>query len=235
MWLMPTISRPNQCAEILDRITSSGCATPGVVFINGESHAEEYKEKLTLPSGWKAIICDENIGCIGALNKMFEMFPDEPWYGFLADDEYLEDAPRDWDLKLIEKAGSWDISHGYENLNNGGRAQGYVCIGGDIVRSVGYLGVKECFHNYGFDCLWEWLGGIPIFGGGGMLRIFCIPEIKIDHRHVIRNRSENDSCYQLANSHFEQDRNRFVDWTRIEMPKVIERIKKAKELAGVMA
>ena len=166
------------------------------------------------------------MGAIGALNAVLKLYPDEPWYGFIADDEVLlADSPKDWDLRLIERAGRWDIAHGWEDWHSGTRCQGYVVLGGDLVRAVGFLGVPSCFHNFGFDCAWEWLAANPAFGGGGCCRIHLVPEVRVSHKHHKLGKSDNDACYQLADSKFDGDRELFWSWVKHELPVIAKRVK----------
>lgn len=231
MWILPTLSRPRQCAEVLYRIKSIGCSTPGVVFVNANSFPEEIYSEL--PDGWMIHIHKSNVGALGAMNFIFNRHPNEPFYGFIGDDEFLMlESPSDWDKRLISAAGNWGASHGWEDMNDGRRLQGYVCLGGDLVRAVGYLAVKECWHNFGFDSAWEWLGGTPIFGAKSAYKISFVPEVRVSHKHSCLDRSRQDECYDLGYSTFEEDRKRFVDWQRGDMQAAAERIKKAKQMVS---
>lgn len=231
MWVMPSLSRPKQAAAVLGRIKKVGHSSPGIVFVNGETHAREYLVELAgnIPYGWKIIVNPENIGCIGALNWLLKEYLNEPWYGFIGDDEMLaEDAPSDWDQRLIAAAGDWKIAHGWENWNMGRRCQGYPVFGGKLVRAVGYLGLPTTRHNFGFDSHWEWLNGAPAFGGGGLHNMILVPEINITH-----NRADPefpiDACYKLADSTMEDDRKAFWDWISKELKATAGRVRAAQE------
>lgn len=234
MWILPTMSRPEQCAEVLRRIREIGCSTKGVVFVNGLSLSDAYNSAIgsDLPEGWRIEFWPENIGCIGALNKCFELWPNEPFYGFLGDDEFLmEGNPSDWDLRLVNAAGSWDFSHGLDDVNRGMRAQGYLCIGGELVRALGYMAIPTGWHWFMLDCMYEWLAGRAAFGGAFVCKNILVPDVKIEHRHPYWDKAPMDSCYELGASRKEEDRKIFVDWLRKELPLVAERIKKAKSNA----
>jgi len=225
MFILPTMSRPDNVREILGRIKASGCTSKGIVFFDGQYDMS--LNNCVFPEGWVSFLGDRNYGCIGALNKVFEMFPNEPWYGFLADDEFLlEGNPDD----IVKAAGSWDIAHGWDDLHKGARLQGYVVFGGELVRAVGYLGVKECFHNFGFDSAWEWLcSPYTVLGGCNAAKIYLVDRVRIEHRHAGWGKSKNDECYQKGFSTFEDDRKRFVDWQNGDMRKAAERIKNARK------
>lgn len=221
------MSRPSQCAEVLRRISVSGCTSRGVVFVNGESHKEEYIRSLRLPFGWQIIYYHKNLGCIGALNYVFEMYPNEPWYGFIGDDEFLSpDSPQDWDMRLIKSAGDWHIAHAFEDWNKGKRCQGFPVWGGKLLRAVGYWALPTCWHNFGLDSMHEWLNGPPAFGGGGLRNIVCIPEVKIEHNRA-NPFLELDDCYNVAEGSMEEDRKRFWDWISRELKPTAERVRGA--------
>ena len=65
MWILPTMGRGVQCAEMAQRLKAMGCSTPGVVFVNGDPVAYEGID-LHLPEGWRVIEqgAGENIGVL---------------------------------------------------------------------------------------------------------------------------------------------------------------------------
>lgn len=228
VWVMPTWNRPKQCAEALERIRYLGCRSKGIVFVNGAS-SQYLKIKEHAPSNWEVRFSGENIGCLAALNAVFKEFPDEPWYGFQADDEMLSsESPIDWEEQLIKAAGDWKIAHGFEDWNLGKRCQGYPVLGGKLVRAVGYLALPGCFHSFGFDSMWEWLSGPPAFGGGGVHNIVCLPEIKIEHARA-KPDLVIDECHKLADDMLEKDRQPFWDWCMNDLKPTAERVRKAME------
>ena len=111
-WILPTLSRPQQCAAVLDRMRETGCSTPGIVVLNGDQGFSG-----AMPEGWSIIVPDKNLGALGALNKVFELYPNEDFYGFIGDDEFVETDG--WDKKLIDAAGAWNFSHGIDSLHGG--------------------------------------------------------------------------------------------------------------------
>jgi hypothetical protein len=220
VWILPTLSRPAQCVEVLERIKAVGCSSKGVVFVNGESHRAGYEHAFcdlsVLPKGWKIVFNSENLGALGALNKVFADNLEEGFYGFIGDDEFLdENAPPDWDAKLIAAAGDWDFAHGIDSLHGGGRAQGYLCIGGKLARSVGYLAIPECWHWYGLDTMWETLTR----SGACLERL--VAAVKIDHR---RPAASTDECYALGESSADVDFQVYAHWFRAELAKAARRV-----------
>lgn len=224
MWILPSLSRPEQCAEVLKQIKETGCTTPGIVFVNGNTCALGYQkifeDKSILPDNWRVIYHPENIGALGALDFVFGLLPDEPWYGFIGDDEFV--SGEEWDTKLAKAAGAWDLAHGVDNIYGGKRAQGYLVIGGELARAVGYLALRDCWHWYGLDDMWEALTA------NGACRNNCVWDVRVDHRHAYAGKAGMDECYKLGSSRKDIDQQVFFNWVRRVMPKVVERIKEAK-------
>lgn len=214
MWILPTMSRPQQCKDVIAHIIGTHCTTSGVVFVNGHSHKEEY-EKLKLPPGWSMIIHPENLGACGALNWVFNNYPCQPFYGYIADDEYV--YTKGWDAKLIREAGDWFVSHGNDKWQSGLRVQGYVCIGGALAREVGYLSIPGCWHWYGFDNLWE-----TVAKNLGIQR-FCT-DVITEHKHFLNGKSAKDECYTLGESKKDDDAKIFQAWIESDAVTVLKKI-----------
>lgn len=216
MWIIPTLNRPEQCAEVLSRMDMMGCKTPRLVVANGEH--EKYRAALSV---YQAVYyAPENRGALGALNWGLNNFSDEPWYGFIGDDEFMDtDA---FDKKLTTAAGDWDIAHGDDGFNKGARFQGCAVIGGKLARAVGYLALQECWHWYGFDSMWESLAQ-----AGACKKVF-VPEVKVNHQHPYHGKGKMDECYELGASRKDIDQQVYFHWLRHEIKNVIERVKKAK-------
>ena len=215
-WILPTLSRPQQCAAVLNRMRETGCSTPGIVVLNGDQGFSG-----AMPEGWSIIVPDKNLGALGALNKVFELYPNEDFYGFIGDDEFVETDG--WDKKLIDAAGAWNFSHGIDSLHGGKRAQGYLCIGGKLARAVGYLALPEAHHWYGLDSLWEALAH------AGACEHRCVGEVKIEHRHPYGGKAEWDSCYELGEKNKDIDFQVCAHWLRHKLRETVERVKKARD------
>lgn len=214
MWIIPTMSRPDNAHEIIKRIRENGCKSKIIVFVNGESHAKEYEIALRDFSGDNFLVyySKENIGCIAALNKVFSWGKsDEPFYGAIFDDEFLEEGNPD---DIVSAAGDWNIAHGHENWHDGKRFQGYCVIGGELARAVGYLAVPECWHHFGFDCAWEWICTQAAFGGAGVSGNILVDSVRVD-RHT-------DGA---ASDSFEDDRKKFTEWQHGDLQMIGDRVR----------
>ena len=225
MIIIPTLNRPEQCAQVVKRVVS--CGDTVLVFINAPhrlyEEAFEAAGLFGVHSNLMFHADGTNHGCLGALNKTLKMFPFEGSYTFIADDEFLDphSAPN-WHEQLCNAAGAWDFSHGIDSIWNGVRAQGFLCIGGSLARAVGYLAVPTCWHWYGVDDMFETLARVGACGN------VIVPSVRVDHRHFSIGKAERDECYKLGASKILEDKAAFQKWTDEELPRVIERIRQAK-------
>lgn len=227
MWILPTYSRPKQCAEVLRNMMDNGCGSPGKVLVNGSGFYKEYMDTLSIPRDWSIISSAENKGVLGALNFLFKEFPEEPWYGFIADDEFVSTPV--FDKRLIEAAGDWGISHGNIGPDARGeygkRAQGFLCIGGKLARAVGYLAIQECWHWRGLDDFWERMAEAR-----ACEKIYC-EDVIIEHRHpYLDKKIPHDECNKLSEGRINEDTDAYVKWlwSPDGCAAAINRIKEAK-------
>ena len=220
MWIIPTLSRPAQCASLLKNLKQLNTTSKGLVFVNGESHAAEYEKIVILPETFQVYYHTENLGSLGALNHAMRLFPQEPWYGFIGDDEVVHSPG--WDNTLIDAAGSWHVSHANDMWQSHRRIHSHVCIGGELARTAGYLAVPECWHWFGFDNMWEEIcTKLP-------LRRWCAG-VRAEHKHHLKGESGKDDCYALGESKVQQDMDSFRVWKQSKAPVIIGKIKQAME------
>ena len=220
MWILPTYCRPDRCREVLDSLVATGCSTQGVVVVNGRDAESEYRA-LTLPPGWTITVLAENRGFAAALNATFEQHPNEPFYGYIADDEIA--STHGWDRTLIEAAGDWRIANGNDRWNSEARIQAHVCIGGALARAVGCLAIKQCWHWYAFDDMWEAIHARLD------LRVFC-GDVRVDHRHFL-NGGAFDMTYAVGGMRRNKDRVAYATWRTEVLPQLTERVLRLRESA----
>ena len=225
MWILPTYSRPEQCAEVLQTLKRHGTTTKGVVFVNAEIPAARLRYVNEagpwLPVGWRMTFSENNLGALGAMDAVFKRFPDEDFYGFIADDEFVR--TNGWDAKLVNLAGRWDVAHGVDDLHGGRRAQGGLCIGGDLARAVGYLTIPETWHHFGLDDLWESLAR------GGAYECHVARDVNVEHWHHANGKAPHDECYALGNKWRDYDFQVFCNWLRHKRGPTVERVRTARE------
>src|SRR5581483_5258481 len=108
-WLLPTHNRPELCERALRCIHAAGCTTPVHVLVNGGSSETRHAYARVIrglgEEGFYFIAHEfaDNLGLCGAMRWFFEQYPDEPWYGIMTDDEFVQSPG--FDAKLVEAAG----------------------------------------------------------------------------------------------------------------------------------
>lgn len=157
MWLLPSRGRAIQCQQALDAIAEFGCE-PGVLYVHRTF--EEYRD-IRLPVGWKKY--EGNGAQADQMRWFFEAYPNEKWYGWIADDN--RPMTPEFDALLAEEAGDWHFV-----FCNGGRHKtptdyrGGVpatipsCMvwGGELVRFVGWWAPPWIKHAT-IDEHWKYL------------------------------------------------------------------------------
>jgi glycosyltransferase involved in cell wall biosynthesis len=201
MWFLISFNRPDRCKQVIDQIKKVGCSTPGILFVNG-GEVMRYHD-IILPEGWKLFIQQHNIGICGAMNICFKMYPDEPWYGLITDDEMVYTPG--WDTELVAAAGKWKIAHANDHWQSSGRIHSYVVCGGDLVRECGWWALPGLWHWF-VDNVWETLARYCD------LRIFC-ENINADHQHWLNGRAIQDKTYKSGEERMLEDQKVFQNWT----------------------
>lgn len=218
MWLLPSYNRPEQCRAVIDQINKIGCETFGLLWVNGPEQLEKYK-KIELPSLWRVHYHEENIGVCGAMNAAFGMYPEQPYYGLICDDEYVYTPA--WDKTLSQAAGNWHIAHGNEGWQSSRRIHSYVTVGGELVRECGWWSLPGLWHWY-HDNVQE------VLAAHAELRIFC-QDVRTEHKHYLAGKAEKDTTYSSGESRATQDEAVFKNWiNNPNTPQLINRIRAKK-------
>jgi hypothetical protein len=185
MWILPSYKRPDNCRKVLEAAVFHGLSTPGVLIVNGPMDGYD---SISLPPSWQLHHEPVNIGFAAALNKGFLVDCDADWYGVLSDDTYPETSS--WDSRLVEAAGTRNISHCNDHWHSETRAAGIVVIGGDLVRAIGFLTVPGTWHCY-CDDLWESIWAD--FGNRKYLR-----DVSCHNPHPQKGDAPEDETIRLA-------------------------------------
>ena len=121
-----------------------------------------------------------------ALRSYFEEFPHEDFYGFVGDDVVLE-TPGGIE-QLILEAGFAYIAYPNDQINRH-KLCTHFCIGGGLVRTVGFLVPPNLRHHY-LDNIWMEIGRQT-----GLLRYR--PDVIFRHEHLWKG-AEFDASYARA-------------------------------------
>lgn len=219
MWILTSLSRPRQLRRMMQSYEWTG-EDVMLVLYSGDPEFLKYGWAAWpgYPDSWRMEMVDI-LGNGPTYNEIFRRYPDETFYGFLADDVLLNVPGMLRDLEAA--AGRWNISYANDQHHED-RICTMPCIGGDLARAVGYLAPKNIMHM-SIDCAWHEIGHKL-----GALRYF--PHLTYTHLHPLWGTAEWDETYAQAqrNSVFHEQLLR--SWMfGGEMEAAIERVKSATQ------
>jgi len=175
-----------------------------------EGDAEQYLAH-SWPDKWE-IRVDRKMNLCDSLNWALKEYPRAKQYGFLADDTIP--SPRDWAQRLQSAAGREYIAYPDDGIHGKGLCT-HHCIGGDLMRRVGFWCLKGLRHNF-LDQVWMTIGTETD-------RLRYVPSVKFDHLHPWVKKGPMDEVYALSASWFEKDQAIFDRWTQDGMQETCQR------------
>ncbi len=215
MWILPTRSRPDNCKRFLNAYLETNASTP--VYVRLDECDPSLKELISLswPDNFQIAIGPRE-GVRKAMNELFINYPNLKWYGFLADD--VVPRTRGWDTMLVEKAGNKNISY----PNDLGKPKKQFlptipCVGGDLVRSIGWFGFPATHHFY-TDTIWRYIGD-------HLNNIYRLENVIVEHMHFGRGKSNMDEIYQQSQAKMKSDSESYHKWINESGPQVIKDLK----------
>jgi hypothetical protein len=215
MWVLPTRSRPKNCLRFIEAWKNSNASTPVYLRLDScDPYIEELKN-IKWPDTFIVVI-GPRTGMKAALQEMFLNYPNESWYGFLADD--LLPKTDKWDQELIKIAGSSNISYPNDLGKKGKRhLPTHPCVGGDLVRAIGWFGFPATYHFY-LDTIWRYIGD-------RLNNIHRLDNVIVEHLHFGRGKSELDIIYQESQKKTKSDSEAYNAWIESNGEKLIEELK----------
>ena len=136
----------------------------------------------------------------------FERHPNEPYYAFFADD--VIPHTREWDTKLAVAAGAINVAWPRDGIAD---QPTIVFIGGDLVRTVGWLCPPGLKHLW-LDTLWGEIG--KALG----VTHFC-RDIEMEHCHYTNGKAPYDATYRERST----DGKDVFDRLIANMPEIVAR------------
>ncbi len=195
MWILPSRSRPQN----LKRLIEVGLPTPIFVRLDKDDPMLQGYMDICWPCERRSFI-GERVALSEVYNRMLKARPDLDWYGFLADD-VIPETPG-WDRLLVEAAGKDGLAFGDDGINGDTHATHFV-LGGDLVRSVGWLALPGLDRLY-IDTVWN-----DIAVERDVRRY--LPEVKLTHLHFSNRRAMRDKTYKKHNK--ARDKSIYEAWT----------------------
>lgn len=185
MYFIPSWGR----ADKVERLITHSKPAERAVLILDEDDREHYREVEKLfPEAWEAVVFPaDRVGI--QVNRAFAEFPNEPFYGCMADDLLPEPG---WDTELAKLAGPKTIIWPRDGVND--RCT-HPLLGGDIVRAAGFIAPPGFKHFY-IDNVWSAVA--DALGMEGLVDInvnhmhFSVGKAQYDHTYQRRPRSQDD-------------------------------------------
>jgi hypothetical protein len=186
MWIMPTRGRPHNLRRFIALWRGLAQRRDDVwriVVDLDDPRLLEY-QSIALPFGWNLHI-GPRVGTCQSYNGMFKRFPDEPFYGVLADDVVPE--TEGWDAQLVETAGRDGVAYGDDGINGEALATHSV-VGGDFVRKLGFISLPGLVRLYADNVLTE------LARADGVLRYRG--DVKLTHHHTFNGLAPKDATHE---------------------------------------
>jgi len=205
MWILASRGRPRSLQRFIDCWIITKASTPVYVRLdNCDPEIEEYKQIVFPPEF--IIVIDSRARLGRAMNEMFEKYPDEKFYGLLADD--LIPQTEFWDRLLVDAAEHNKISQA-NDLTRNPKICMHPCIGGDLVRAAGFFGFPLNVH-YCLEVVWKEV--TKQF----KRTLRYLPEVIVENAHPDYGKAEIDQTYIEANLVKDQDIRNWNDWFSTE-------------------
>jgi hypothetical protein len=215
VWILTSLGRPDRIRKVVESYDWSAQSRVILALWQGDKRLPEYLAQKW-PGGWQIKIVPMR-GNGPTYNDIFSMYPDEPCYGFLADDAILDEQGM---LRILEQsAGDWNLSYANDK-HWGAKLPTMPCIGGELARAVGYLAPTALLH-WAIDNAWGTLGE----------RLGCLryhPELTYTHLNPVWGTAPDDPTYQWARALSPEWERVYRSWMVNEMPLAIERVRAAR-------
>lgn len=216
MWILTSLGRPDRIRKLVDSYAWGTHSTVYLTLCEKDSRLHEYLSQQW-PVGWHIEVVPI-LGNGPTYNAMLARYPNEQCYGFMADDQLLETSDM---LRALENAaGGWNVA--YANDKHHGEAIPTMpCIGGELVRAVGYLAPEGMVH-WGLDCCWYEIGK-------RVNSLAYQEHLTYEHQNPVWGTAADDRTYQLARQRSFGYRDLLRAWILGgELQKAVDRVRKSR-------
>ncbi len=211
MIILPTKGRPSNLRRFV-RVYNETCGTLPIHVIFDANDAFRYNSVDT-PEHWKRISVPAGTPLGGIFDLVFKKFPDEPYYGMVADDVVPETSG--WDVIMAGLCQPDKIVWGCDDIQNE-KLPVHPFIGGDLIRKLGWWAAPGLKHWF-VDNVWKNIADSLDCG-------LYLPQVKMTHVHYINGRASIDRTYREQPSHLNDERT-YLKFMAEQFPNVIERLK----------
>lgn len=194
MIILPTKSRPESLKRFIAAYNATGGTLPIWVILDAND-AYRYVD-VELPTHWRrlSVPCGTPLG--GIFAKLFKKYPNEDYYGMVADDIVPETSG--WDVIMADLCKPDKIVWACDGIQNE-KLPVHPFIGGDLVRKLGWWAAPTLKHWF-VDNVW---GNLAQSLGCGVY----LPQVKMTHYHYINGLAGLDRTYREQPDHVVDERN----------------------------
>lgn len=215
MWILTSLGRPDRLKDVAAGYFWGAESRVVLVLYEGDPKLKQY-----LSHQWPAAWRIETVPMPGngpTYNEMLRRYPRESCYGFLADDALLD--VQGMLVELERAADDWNVAYANDG-HQGANLATMPCLGGELVRAVGYLAPPNLMH-WAIDNVWTKIGE----------KLGCLhymERLTYTHRNPVWKTAPDDSTYQqsrLASFGWEDV---YRSWMVNQLPGVVKRVRAAK-------
>lgn len=210
MLILPTKGRPLSLKRFV-RLYNETSATLPIHVVFDAADAGQYND-IETPAHWKRVSVAAGTSLGGIFTKLFQKYPNEPYYGMVADDVVPETSG--WDVIMAELCQPDKIVWGRDDIQNE-KLPVHPFIGGDLVRKLGWWSAPGLKHWF-VDNVWKNLAGALDCG-------LYLPQVKMTHLHPVNGRAGMDKTYREQPDHA-ADQRAYEKFMTEQFPEVIKRL-----------
>lgn len=219
MIFLPTRGRPDSIKRFAAHYDLTKATVPVVVIIDADN--QDAYANVVLPPNWKVFINPKCRDLVGAFNAAFEAYPDEAFYGLMADD-LVPETPG-WDTALAEAATPHYIAWGNDTIWTDGSLPTHPFIGGDLARACGWL-VSPYTNRHCQDFIWKDFADTLKIGK-------FLPDVVYRHLHWQCGTAPYDTTYAIQPSAAEGHKQYHFGYKQSDQFRAdVERVRKSLNL-----
>lgn len=208
MIILPTIYRPENLRRFIKCYQMTRATLPVYVVFDGAGDSQY--QFVSLPAHFRRGTAPPGTAIGNIFNMAFRQFPDEAFYGILADD--VLPATLYWDVKLrdacLPDRMTWGFDGGHDET-----LPRHPFIGGDLVRRLGYLAAPGVKHWY-VDNAWRDIAQALDCG-------VYQPEVQMLHYHYTNGKAQKDRTY-LQQPDPRADERAYNIWKEQALPAILK-------------
>lgn len=211
MIILPSKQRPENLKRFIRLYKETDGSLPIHVIFNADDAC--YYNDIETPVHWKRVSVPTGTNLGSIFDLIFKKYPNEPYYGMVADD--VTPQTKGWDTTMAEICQPNKIVWGCDDLQNE-RLPVHPFIGGDLIRKLGWWAAPGLKHWY-VDNVWKNVADSLDCG-------VYLPYVKMTHCHPVNGRAILDRTYREQPDHMADERvyRKFIDE---QLPGIINRIK----------